>query len=1006
MPISRKRITPNRGVSQQPRDLRFDGQVDASVNFHVNNLNTLCKRFGSKFVAKLPNAINSASCLYHIVNYGAGNAHQILLEFNGATDGGTPTTRYLRAWNMETGAQLNVTVTPNMNYVSGGTPSADLRVITVGDDSYVLNTTKTVAMTADVPTTDNGSAFVFLRKGDFSAEYTLKVRVAVGGVTSDVVATVKTWDGRLSNGAPMQTGVSMAPSPQPMQYLGSTKTEDIIEQLVFTLNSKLSALTGVTSGVGSYVITNGGVGYGSAPTGTVSGGGGGGATVGPFVVQGGRVVSVGVGAPGVGYTYSWNSIAVNLTLGSSTPTKAAVLAAVTNSAGGITDFAVIDGGAWYNFSGAVTCTPTSGVPFAGTWTRRSGLPYDVTGVTITNAGTLYPTSPYVVLSGGSPATPATITPVIVPVEVYAERLKQSVQGANSLDPDPYMGSIMEIRVAAGSGFTIEGVSCTDSAGDTALLSAYKRVPRVQAYLPLVCRHDTAIEVVGEGDIEQDNYWVQFVADEGSGATGKGYWLESNKPGSGEFYKLDASTLPHKITVNAAGTAVTYSAAAWADRSVGEVASVPNPSIVGKTINDIALYRDRLCFLNDTSIVLSAAGAHTNIWRTTLLQLLDSDPIDLDVATNQSSALRSLASSSQGLFLFSDTAQFLLRGSDVLSPRTAEIAHIGTYENRFSNSVRPYASGGAIIFPVSEGAYSGVNQLAINQDGVRYSKLTASVPQYILGDIGAIAGSLVNNIVVFRGSAGNDLYVYRYYDGGRSKQLSAWYKWTLPSGTVRQMACIADKLYVVFSNSHSTPELCVETIDLTQDPSTIRYLDRYATASSMSRSYSSGTGLTTITLPWNYSANDTIRAAHATAGVVYTVAKVSTPTITIVGDIEAIASSVIIGVAMTSSITLSQASYAGDVQQRLRGLSVGFANSGKGTAIVTSGLRAAVSHTVSKEAYPSLLLPQGGQVLNTGCNIVPLWGDPDKTTVVLESSEPHPFTIPYIEWLMVAYQKRG
>ena len=1008
MPISRKRFAPNRGVSQQPRDLRYEGQVEASDNFHVNNLNTLCKRFGSAFVAKLPNAINSATCAYHIVNYGAGSTQKFLLEFNPSTDGATTTTRFLRAWNMDTGAQLAVTAPAAMAYVSGGSPLTDLRLVTVGDDSYVLNITKTPAMAADVPATDSGRAFVFLRKGDYSAEYTLKVRAKTGAVTSDVITTVKTWDGRLVNNAPAQTGVTAYPSPVPMQFLGSVRTEDIIEQLIINLNAKLALLAGVTSGVGSYVITNPGVGYTSAPTPTVAGGGGSGATC-NITVEGGRIVLVTPSVLGSGYTYGFNNISYTIALSGSPVTKAARLAVVTSSTGAVVQVHVLDVGSGYTTGtgvGAVTISAATGSGFTGTWngTLANGN-YGLASVNITAAGTLYPTSPYVSLAGGGFSVAGTVAGVIVPTQIYAERIKTVVGGANNIEHDPYMGSIMAIRVSAGGGFTIEGITCSDSVGDTALIPIFERVPRVQGYLPEICEHDTALEVVGDAEIEQDNYWIKFVADEGSGAIGKGYWLESNKPGAAEFYKLDPATMPHKITINAAGTTLTYAPVAWGDRNVGEVATVPNPSIVGTTLNDIGVYRDRLCFINKTSIVMSESGAHTNIWRTTLLQLLDSDPIDLDVATSQGSALRSLVTTTQGLFLFTETSQFVLRGTDVLSPRTVEVPHVGSYENKFANGVRPVSTGGSVAFPVSEGAYSGINQLIITQEGLRFAKLTAAVPQYIPGDISAIAESVVNGVIVFKGSTSNVLYIYRYQNAG-NKLLTAWYKWTLPTGTIRQIACISDKLYIAFSNNHSTPELCIETISLTKDPSTLNYLERFALASTMSPSYSAGTGLTTFTLPWNYSTADIINAVHVTAGTVYSVTKVSTPTITMLGDFTGTASSIIVGINMTASLTLTKPAFAGDVMQRVRGLNVSYSQAAMINVRSTIGSRAAVANVVADgtAAYNPAL--QTTYSLLSATEIVPLWGDPEKMSVVIDSTLPMPCTIPAVEWALVAYQKRG
>jgi len=77
------------------------------------------------------------------------------------------------------------------------------------------------------------------------------------------------------------------------------------------------------------------------------------------------------------------------------------------------------------------------------------------------------------------------------------------------------------------------------------------------------------EIAGDNTNAFDNYYVR-----GTGTA----WVEHGRPG--ENYQLDPATMPHKLVRNADGT-WTFSTISWNDRLVGDLASIPFPSFVGK-----------------------------------------------------------------------------------------------------------------------------------------------------------------------------------------------------------------------------------------------------------------------------------------------------------------------------------------------------------------------------------------------------------------------------------------
>ena len=79
-------------------------------------------------------------------------------------------------------------------------------------------------------------------------------------------------------------------------------------------------------------------------------------------------------------------------------------------------------------------------------------------------------------------------------------------------------------------------------------------------------------------------------------------------------------MPHQIVrkFNSAGNIYfEVSPINWEDRLVGDETTNPAPSFVGKFINKLVLYRNRLGIMADENIVLSRPGDYFNFWSKTL-----------------------------------------------------------------------------------------------------------------------------------------------------------------------------------------------------------------------------------------------------------------------------------------------------------------------------------------------------------------------------------------------------
>ena len=150
----------------------------------------------------------------------------------------------------------------------------------------------------------------------------------------------------------------------------------------------------------------------------------------------------------------------------------------------------------------------------------------------------------------------------------------------------------------------------------------------------------------------------------------------------------------------------------------------------------------------------------------------------------------------GLVLFTKNQQFMLTtDSDVLSPNTAKINALSTYNFNFETN--PISLGTTIAWLDNAGKNSRFFEMAsIQREGqpdiVEQTKI---VSKLFPKDIGIIANSRENSVIFFCEKDSNVIYGYRYFSSIEKRLQNAWFKWKLP-GKVQHMAMLDDALFVI------------------------------------------------------------------------------------------------------------------------------------------------------------------------------------------------------------------
>ena len=487
---------------------------------------------------------------------------------------------------------------------------------------------------------------------------------------------------------------------------------------------------------------------------------------------------------------------------------------------------------------------------------------------------------YTVTVDGNTVTKDTDGDDPLSTDTVATSLRNSLNSALTGFTIAQNGPVLHIKKNDGSNFSIDG---SDTQGDTKMTIIKDTVQRFTD-LPNVSPNGYIVEVKGDEDTNFDNYYVKFVTNNG-GAFEEGQWEETVE--SGITFKFNYATMPHVLIRQADGNfrfarvdGDTYTASGqsfdlpkWGERTVGDLISAPNPSFIGNKINNVFFFRNRLGFLAGDNVILSRVSEFFNFFPETVISVLDSEPIDVAASHTKVAILRSAVTIGERLILFSEQTQFVLTSSaDNLTPKTANVLVATEFES--SADANPVGSGTSIYFLTKKGSFAGVREYIIQGDAkIRdAANTTIHVPRLIPSGIYKMAVSNNQDILVLLGTDNpNKLYVNRWlYGDGFAKQLNAWFTFTInPNRSILNVDFIGTDLFAVIeeANKVTLEKIPFET-DFREPNSTFEYhLDHKVTeaTSGVSVSYSSGTGLSTFTVPYRLRANMTVVGRYLGTG---------------------------------------------------------------------------------------------------------------------------------------------
>jgi hypothetical protein len=485
--------------------------------------------------------------------------------------------------------------------------------------------------------------------------------------------------------------------------------------------------------------------------------------------------------------------------------------------GAVTGVTISNGGSSYESAPTVTFTGGGGSGAAGYAVINGSKKVD--SVVMTNNGSGYSTPPTVTFTGGG-GSGATGTSILGTTSGFG--------GTATL-----RGNV--IKIGSTSDFTLQ---VSDGLADQGLGVVYKEVASITD-LPIEAFNNFRVKVKGDTELVQDDYYVRFKTKDDA-EFGHGSWIEDI--GYGVTVDINATTMPLQLKPDdATFNNWTLDTTNWGNRTAGDDDTNPAPTFVGSKINDIFFFKNRLGLLTDNSIIFSEADEYFNFWRTTVLSLLDSAPIDVGVSHTKVAILKHAVPFQEKLLIFSEGTQFVLRGQDLLTAKTVSITPATEYDA--SGRIKPIVLNNYVYFPFKRNTYTGLTEYYIDNDTAIFdaAEITAQVPTYVKSDIIAMAGTAVENVLaVVNNQNRKEIFIYKYFWQNKEKIQSAWQKFTLNRDVVG-LDFIESDLYILTNDTTSTYlEVLPMENDLQDDNGYTLLLDSRIDGSDLTTSFSGGT----------------------------------------------------------------------------------------------------------------------------------------------------------------------
>ena len=402
----------------------------------------------------------------------------------------------------------------------------------------------------------------------------------------------------------------------------------------------------------------------------------------------------------------------------------------------------------------------------------------------------------------------------------------------------------------------------DSQGGTSLIG-FKDKTASFTSLPAEAPEGFVIAIDADTTTDQGAYYVEAIVNQETETFGPVTWQESLV--AGIPYLMDERLLPYSLIHNVDDT-FDFVATSWAERLCGDEDTNADPSFIGKGINDVFFYKNRLSFLADENFILSEVGEYFNFFRSTVTQVKDSDPVDSRANNTTVSILKRAVPYNKSLILFADQTQFIIPSDTAMTPKTVRCDVVGNYASLLT--VAPANAGQAIYFMFNRESYAGMSELEVSQtnpDKYDADEVSSHVPSYIPAGVFSLEVSTLAHVsTILTTGDPSSCYVYKTEHAKEKKVQAAWFRWNYNDYTdsdvlILSADFIESTLYLLVQRNGEVFLEKMQLIPKRVDPfhTYATFLDRRVSdlELTVTPTYDVGTNTTLLTLPYDITSDE-------------------------------------------------------------------------------------------------------------------------------------------------------
>lgn len=214
-------------------------------------------------------------------------------------------------------------------------------------------------------------------------------------------------------------------------------------------------------------------------------------------------------------------------------------------------------------------------------------------------------------------------------------------------------------------------------------------------------------------------------------------------------------------------------------TVGDTLSSPIPAFFGKQIDYLGIFQDRLLIGNGATIFASRPGDYFNWFRSSVLTVDDSDPVEMFALGSEDDTIHWDTSFDRNHVLFGRKYQYLIPGRTLMSPKNPSIQVMSANEDAVE--AEPQSSSNFVFYAKDTAKKGSLHQIQMGatSDSSESYECSQQLDKYIRGKPVQIMCNTAPFVVMLRTSQNPyGVYLYTYLDSmqGTERLFDSWSRW--------------------------------------------------------------------------------------------------------------------------------------------------------------------------------------------------------------------------------------